>query len=173
MEKASGVHLKDGAKRVIISTPSADAPMIVMGVNHKKYDNSLNIVRNASCTTNCLLSLAKVIHDNLGIKKGLMAIFHAITVGGSFGKLWCKGHRAAQNIPASTGTARAISKVIPRAEWETHWHGLPCSYRQGVHHGSNHLEKVAKCDDINKVVNQASEGPLKDILGYTKDKVVS
>uniref|UniRef100_A0A8C7ELW5 Glyceraldehyde-3-phosphate dehydrogenase n=1 Tax=Neovison vison TaxID=452646 RepID=A0A8C7ELW5_NEOVI len=158
MEKA-GAHLKGGAKRVIISAPSADAPVFVMGVNHEKYDNSLKIVSNASCTTNCLAPLAKVIHENFSIVEGLMATVYAITA------IQKTMDGAAQNIiPASTGTSKAVGKVIP--ELNRKLTGM--AFRVPT-------PKVSVVDltYIKKVVKQASEGPLKGILGYTEDQDVS
>uniref|UniRef100_A0A452G6F8 Glyceraldehyde-3-phosphate dehydrogenase n=1 Tax=Capra hircus TaxID=9925 RepID=A0A452G6F8_CAPHI len=170
MEKARA-HLKGGTKRVIISAPSAHAPMFVMGMNYEKY-NTLKIVSNASCTTNCLAPLARGIHDPFGIVEGLMTTVHAITatqktMDGPAGKLWRDGQGAAQNIiPASTGHGQGhipehnrkltgVAFCVPTPKVSVV--DLTCR-----------LEKPAKYDEIKKV-----RAPLKGILGYTEDQVVS
>jgi len=179
LDKAQA-HIDGGAKKVIISAPSADAPMFVVGVNLDAYDPSMKIVSNASCTTNCLAPLAKVINDNFGIVEGLMTTVHAITatqktVDGPSGKLWRDGRGAAQNIiPASTGAAKAVGKVIPALNGKL----TGMAFRVPVHDVSVvdltcRLAKEASYDEIKAAVKAASEGPLSGILGYTEEEVVS
>jgi len=179
IEKAS-LHLKGGAKKVVISAPSADAPMFVMGVNQDAYEPSMNVISNASCTTNCLAPLAKVIHDNFEIVEGLMTTIHAITatqktVDGPSGKLWRDGRGAAQNIiPASTGAAKAVGKVIPALNGKL----TGMAFRVPVHDVSVvdltvRLGKPTTYEELKAKVKEASEGSMKGILGYTEDEVVS
>jgi len=179
LDKAQA-HIDGGAKKVIISAPSADAPMFVVGVNLEAYDPEMKIVSNASCTTNCLAPLAKVINDNFGIVEGLMTTVHAITatqktVDGPSGKLWRDGRGAAQNIiPAATGAAKAVGKVIPELNGKL----TGMAFRVPVHDVSVvdltiRLEKGASYDEIKAAVKAASEGPMKGILGYTDEEVVS
>ncbi|XP_053980395.1 glyceraldehyde-3-phosphate dehydrogenase-like [Hylaeus volcanicus] len=177
-EKASA-HLEGGAKKIIITAPSADAPMIVVGVNLETYDPCEKVVSTASCTTNCLAPLAKIIHDNFQIVEGLMTTVHAYTatqktVDGISGK-WRSGRGAAQNIiPASTGAAKAVGKVIPALNGKL----TGMAFRVPVANVSVvdltiRLGKPAKYNDIKAKVKEASEGPMKGILAYTEDEVVS
>jgi len=173
-------HLKGGAKKVIISAPSADAPMYVMGVNESTYDGKADVISNASCTTNCLAPLAKVVHDNFTIIEGLMTTIHSYTatqktVDGPSAKDWRGGRGAAQNIiPSSTGAAKAVGKVIPDLNGKLTGMSMrvPTS-NVSVVDLTCRIEKEASYDDIKAAIKKAADGPLKGILAYTEDDVVS
>ncbi|CEJ70600.1 MULTISPECIES: type I glyceraldehyde-3-phosphate dehydrogenase [Chryseobacterium] len=180
-KESASAHLNAGAKKVILSAPSKDdTPMFVMGVNHKELTDDIKILSNASCTTNCLAPLAKVIHDNFGIVEGLMTTVHATTatqktVDGPSMKDW-RGGRAALNniIPSSTGAAKAVGKVIPSLNGKL----TGMSFRVptvdvSVVDLTVRIEKAASYEEICSVIKAASEGELKGILGYTEDAVVS
>jgi glyceraldehyde 3-phosphate dehydrogenase len=178
-EKASA-HLKGGAKKVVISAPSADAPMFVMGVNEKSYKSDIQVLSNASCTTNCLAPLAKVINDKFGIVEGLMTTIHSYTatqktVDGPSGKDWRGGRAAAQNIiPSSTGAAKAVGKVIPQLNGKLTGMSMRVpTANVSVVDLTARLEKGASYETIKKAIKEASEGELKGILGYTEDDIVS
>ena len=178
-EKAQA-HLNAGAKKVVISAPSKDAPMFVMGVNEDKYDPSMNIVSNASCTTNCLAPLAKVINDNFGIKEGLMTTVHSITatqktVDGASKKDWRGGRAAGGNIiPSSTGAAKAVGKVIPELSGKLTGMAfrVPTMDVSVVDLTCN-LERPTTYEEICAVVKKASEGSMKGIVEYVDEDVVS
>jgi len=173
-------HLKGGAKKVVISAPSADAPMFVMGVNNKEYDPKIEVVSNASCTTNCLAPLAKVIHDKYTIVEGLMTTIHSYTatqktVDGPSAKDWRGGRTAAQNIiPSSTGAAKAVGKVIPALNGKLTGMSMrvPTS-NVSVVDLTCRIEKGASYDDIKATIKAAAEGELKGILAYSEDDLVS
>ena len=179
-EKAQG-HLDAGAKKVIMSAPSKDdTPMFVMGVNHQKYTSDLNFVSNASCTTNCLAPIAKVLNDKYGIVEGLMTTVHATTatqktVDGPSKKDWRGGRGAGQNIiPSSTGAAKAVGKVIPELNGKLTGMAfrIPTS-NVSVVDLTCRLEKGASYEEICAAMKEASEGELKGVLAYTEDAVVS
>ncbi len=180
IDKASA-HFAGGAKKVVISAPSADAPMFVMGVNQDKYNSDMKVVSNASCTTNCLAPLAKVIHDNFGIVEGLMTTVHSITatqktVDGPSKKDWRGGRAAAHNIiPSSTGAAKAVGKVIPSLNGKLTGMSLRVPTPDvSVVDLTCRLDKGASYDEIKAVMKAASESPeWAGIIGYTEDKVVS
>jgi glyceraldehyde 3-phosphate dehydrogenase len=178
-EKAA-LHVKGGAKKVIISAPSPDAPMFVMGVNHKELKASEAIFSNASCTTNCLAPIAKVLHDNFGITDGLMTTIHATTatqktVDGPSLKDWRGGRAALHNIiPSSTGAAKAVGKVIPSLNGKLTGMAFRVPTMDvSVVDLTVNLGKSTTYEEICKVMKKASENELKGILGYTEELVVS
>ena len=178
-EKAE-LHLKGGASKVIISAPSSDAPMFVMGVNHEDYDSNIQVLSNASCTTNCLAPLAKTIHDNFTILEGLMTTVHAVTatqktVDGVSKKDWRGGRGSLQNIiPSATGAAKAVGKVIPELNGKL----TGMSFRIPTANVSVvdltvRIEKSASYEEIKACVKNAAKTNLAGILGYTEEMVVS
>merc|ERR1712126_796396 len=178
-EKAT-MHMSGGAKKVVISAPSPDAPMFVMGVNHEKYDPGLKVVSNASCTTNCLAPLAKVIHDNYGILEGLITTVHATTatqktVDGPSGKDWRGGRGAQQNIiPSSTGAAKAVGKVIPELNGKLTGMAFRVPTPDvSVVDLTCRLEKGASYEDIVAAIKKAAAEDMKGVLDWTDEEVVS
>lgn len=178
-EKASA-HFVGGAKKVVISAPSADAPMFVMGVNNDKYTKDMKVVSNASCTTNCLAPLTKVINDNFGVIEGLMTTVHSTTatqktVDGPSKKDWRGGRAAAGNIiPSSTGAAKAVGKVIPELNGKLTGMSMRVpTLDVSVVDLTVRLAKAATYEEICAKVKEASEGAMKGILGYTDEAVVS
>ena len=179
-EKAAG-HIAAGAKKVIMSAPSKDdTPMFVMGVNHKNYTSDMQFVSNASCTTNCLAPIAKVLHENFGIKDGLMTTIHSVTatqetVDGPSLKDWRGGRAASGNIiPSSTGAAKAVGKVIPSLNGKLTGMSMRVpTLDVSVVDLTVNLAKPAKYEDICAAMKKASENELKGILAYTDEDVVS
>eukprot|EP00475_Leptophrys_vorax_P027222 TRINITY_DN387_c0_g1_i3.p1 TRINITY_DN387_c0_g1~~TRINITY_DN387_c0_g1_i3.p1 ORF type:complete len:337 (+),score=66.56 TRINITY_DN387_c0_g1_i3:62-1072(+) len=176
----AAAHLKGGAKRVVISAPSKDAPMYVVGVNHTEYTADQNIISNASCTTNCLAPLAKVINDKFGIAEGLMTTVHAVTatqktVDGPSNKDWRGGRGAGFNIiPSSTGAAKAVGKVLPVLNGKLTGMAFRVPTADvSVVDLTVKLEKSATYDEIKAAIKAESEGALKGILGYVDEDLVS
>ena len=179
LEKAQ-LHIDGGAKKVIISAPSADAPMFVMGVNHMDATANQTIVSNASCTTNCLAPIAKVLHDHFGIEEGLMTTVHAttatqFTVDGPSRKDFRGGRSALINIiPAATGAAKAVTKVIPSLVGKLTGMAFRVpTANVSVVDLTVRLSKDTSYEEIKKVMREHAEGDMKNILGYTDELVVS
>nr|WGH73120.1 glyceraldehyde-3-phosphate dehydrogenase protein [Allium wallichii] len=176
----AAAHLKGGAKKVVISAPSGNAPMFVVGVNHTSYTPDLDIVSNASCTTNCLAPLAKVINDKFGIVEGLMTTVHAMTatqktVDGPSSKDWRGGRAASFNIiPSSTGAAKAVGKVLPALNGKLTGMAFRVpTVDVSVVDLTVRLEKKATYEEIKAAIKAESEGSLKGILGYVDEDLVS
>jgi len=180
-KESAQAHIEAGAKRVVMSAPSKDdTPMFVMGVNHDKYTADMTMVSNASCTTNCLAPIVKVLNDEFGIVEGLMTTVHATTatqktVDGPSVKDWRGGRGAGQNIiPSSTGAAKAVGKVIPELNGKLTGMAFRVPTPDvSVVDLTCRLEKGASYDTVKAAMKKASEGSLKGILGYTEDAVVS
>lgn len=173
-------HLLGGAKKVVITAPGKGTPIFVYGVNHKEYRANMDVVSNASCTTNCLAPLAKVINDNFGIEEGLMTTVHAttatqLTVDGSSKKDWRGGRSALMNIiPASTGAAKAVGAVIPELNGKL----TGMAFRVPTADGSVvdltvRLKKSTTYEEICNVMRKAAKGPYRGVIGYTSDAIVS
>ncbi|GGK57051.1 MULTISPECIES: type I glyceraldehyde-3-phosphate dehydrogenase [Flavobacteriaceae] len=178
--EGAGKHIKAGAKKVAISAPSADAPMFVMGVNNEKITAADTIVSNASCTTNCLAPIAKVLNDNFGIVEGLMTTVHAatatqFTVDGPSKKDFRLGRASLNNIvPASTGAAKAVGKVIPELNGKLTGMAFRVpTVDVSVVDLTCRLERGASFDEVKAAIKHASENELKGVLGYTDEGVVS
>ena len=178
-EKASA-HFNGGAKKVVISAPSSDAPMFVMGVNHNTYNKDMKVISNASCTTNCLAPLAKVLNDKFGLVEGLMTTVHATTgtqktVDGPSKKDWRGGRANMGNIiPSSTGAAKAVGKVIPELNGKLTGMSMRVpTLDVSVVDLTCRLAKDVTYDEVCAAMKEASEGELKGIMGYTEDAVVS
>lgn len=179
-KEAASAHITAGAKRVVISAPSPDAPMFVMGVNENTFTTDISVMSNASCTTNCLAPLAKVVNDKFGIEEGLMTTIHAFTatqktVDGPSAKAWRDGRAASCNIiPASTGAAKAVGKVIPELNGKL----TGMAFRVPTPNVSVvdltvRTVKETSYAEIKAALKEASETTMKGILGYTEENVVS
>lgn len=179
LDQAQG-HISSGAKKVVISAPSPDAPMFVMGVNHNEYEAHMDVISNASCTTNCLAPIAKVINDNWGVEEGLMTTVHAATasqrtVDGAIASDW-RGARSMGNniIPSSTGAAKAVGKVIPELNGKLTGMAMRVPTTDvSVVDLTVRLKKSVSYEDIKHTMKAYSQNQLKGILAYTEDSVVS